>query len=144
MEFALRISTEAPVNFAVTALITDGLRCPPFDVHPPGDRVLRDAGLTSSDWWDWVRSLTAHDAAASRQSLHPTSPEEWKRLEKDLEPLFRPALLCPGAEALRSRLDDLWLEQLASLDRWKRKVSAEYRGAFWGQSIDLSDVNMAA
>ncbi len=38
-------------NFAVWLLMRDGLRVPPFDRHPDGDRTLRSAGLNAVRWW---------------------------------------------------------------------------------------------
>lgn len=132
----MRINAEAPVNFAVTALLSDGLRVGPFSVHPPGDRVLRQAGLTSEIWLDWVLALTNLQRDVEKRDLQPTSTAEWELLESDLRPLFEPAMACPGPAALRSRIEDLWRAQRGNVDGWKLEVS-DYGGRFWAKVYRL-------
>lgn len=129
----MRVSAEAPANFAVSVLMADGLRIAPFDVHPSGDRVLRKAGLTAEIWLEWVRVLTESHDDVGRVSLRPTSQDEWQKLRTVVEPLVRPATVCPGPEELRLRLDDLWAQETENMERWKRNASVKYSGTFWAR-----------
>lgn len=72
-----------PLAFAVWVLEVDGLRVPPFDAHPDGDRRLRLAGLTAEGWRHWVGELAARygaGQAAMRTAAMP-SAEHRARLQ---------------------------------------------------------------
>jgi hypothetical protein len=48
---------EPSLDFCLWILQVDGLRVPPFDQHPDGDRSLRTLGLTAEDWQSWFRRV---------------------------------------------------------------------------------------
>lgn len=46
-----------PIDFAVQALLRDGMAVPPFHSHADGDGILRAGGLTPEAWRAWVSAL---------------------------------------------------------------------------------------
>ena len=47
------------VDFCIWVLEIDGLRVPPFDQHPEGNKILQDIGLNADSWRQWLATVVA-------------------------------------------------------------------------------------
>ena len=109
-----------PIEFCVWTLIHDGLRVPPFDVHPPGNDQLHQAGMDPTAWTQWFESVVNHevvDAESLRlgrdlrpmvfyRSDPPTTAEQL--LLKEALGATSPPRLWEGSKRVGQLLDDLW------------------------------------
>lgn len=94
------LSTRMDIDFAVWALVQDGLRVSPFDSHAEGNGELRTRGLDEIGWVAWVDGLVTSsrwgdcgnpDAAwtgsyAAREQLQHLWPV-YRRISRDLSRL---------------------------------------------------------
>jgi hypothetical protein len=115
------------IDFCVWALIADGLRVPPFDVHPPGSGELQAAGLTAPEWQGWFRRVVTAQWALSQEvraagDLSRLTPGDRAALAHHLD-AARPAAAWAGAEAVRERLGPLWATYEPEGEAWRRQVS---------------------
>ncbi len=72
--------------FVVWVLMDDGLRVPPFDVHPDGSGRLRSLGLDNRVWRRWLTEVCARRVAmwnvvTETEQLHPDDLE-WLLTER--------------------------------------------------------------
>jgi len=120
-----------PLDFCVRALRHDGLSVAPFDLHPDGDRCLRERGLEAEMWRTWVGAVVSARARMdnlSRASLArgwPPSEPDRAGLAEASDAMRRPALLCPGSPELGAHLDALWADYEPEGDRWKWSMTLE-------------------
>ncbi len=71
----LTIRSDEYLDFAVRALVHDGLKVPPFELHGPGTGDLRRRGLDGRVWVAWVRTnASAH--VVSLAALGRNDPDE--------------------------------------------------------------------
>ncbi|MGI8609340.1 MAG: hypothetical protein ACR2MY_08965 [Candidatus Dormibacteria bacterium] len=61
-EWSIRPSPAA--QFAVWALVQDGMRIPPYALHEPGSGALKTSGMDPDAWRRWYERLIMADAAA--------------------------------------------------------------------------------
>ena len=60
------------VDFCIWVLEIDGLRVPPFDQHPEGNRILQNVGLNTDSWRQWLATVVAlQDSILLRYELFP-------------------------------------------------------------------------
>jgi hypothetical protein len=118
-----------PLDFCVRALRRDGLTLAPFDRHVDGDGSLRERGLDPETWRAWVGAVMAGHVRMTdqlRDSFAPGRPAaDRSAIAEAAEGLRRPAALCPGAPALRARLDAWWADYEPEGNRWKRAMTLE-------------------
>jgi hypothetical protein len=122
-----------PLDFCVRVLRHDGLAVAPFDLHPDGDRCLRERGLEAETWRTWVAAVVSARAGIDVLS-HASLGRGWPPSESDravlteaAEAMRRPSLMCPGSPELRARVDELWADYEPEGDRWKRAMTLEQR-----------------
>jgi len=117
----------------VRVLRHDGLAVAPFDLHPDGDRSLRERGLEAASWRTWVASVVWARARVDEVSRAShargwlASESDQSALAKAAEAMRRPSLMCPGSPQLPARLDELWADYEPEGNRWKRAMTLEKR-----------------
>jgi hypothetical protein len=117
------------IAFCVHALVRDGLRVVPFDQHGEGDGSLRSLGLDAPAWREWVLAVLGAQTTLSdstRQRTH--DPEQRASALAAVQMLDRPGYLCPGAAALRERLDELWTAYAPLGEAWRQDITTGERG----------------
>lgn len=126
-----------PLDFCVQALRRDGLRIAPFDQHLDGDTSLRYRGLDAHVWRQWVASVIAHSEALSEVAANPADARTNQRILANVaEFLRRPSSLCPGSDALRARLHEMWAEYEPTADAWKRAITGPEGARRMGRPAD--------
>lgn len=60
----LTVRSDEYLDFAVRALVNDGLKVSPFDSHGPGSGNLRSRGLDGRTWIAWVQSIASVHVAS--------------------------------------------------------------------------------
>ncbi|MBF6605704.1 MAG: hypothetical protein IVW53_09015 [Chloroflexi bacterium] len=117
-------------GFATWVLKRDGLRVPPFDVHPPGDRVLRSLGLDEAAWGAWIEAIVrAEDRSAEAMSaidLRLITPRERRDL-KELYDRCSPVASWVGDAHILSTLEGLWGTYQPIGEAWARTISSTRR-----------------
>lgn len=130
------------VDLCVQALVTDGLRVPPFDRHPAGSGRLVAAGLTVELWQEWLERVIERHVVWRAESAWPAweRSAEWPPSRAPPPP---PAIdLWDGPEAVRDELRSISLpgdEEQAPLLRYRnheliRQEVVRFRGRvphFW-------------
>ncbi|QBD80477.1 hypothetical protein EPA93_32690 [Ktedonosporobacter rubrisoli] len=84
--------SDPTIDFCLWVLQVDGLRVPPFDLHPDGDSSLRALGLTANAWQSWfLRVLNPTQREQDEQQLQQMQLTEYLKItgEPDLEHLKR-------------------------------------------------------
>lgn len=71
---------EAAIDFAVWALLYDGLRAAPFSIHRKGLGKLSAAGLDEESWLSWFRHLVSAHHTGLRLRREGSSPflKQWE------------------------------------------------------------------
>jgi hypothetical protein len=60
------------VDFCIWVLEIDGLRVPPFDQHPEGNRILQNVGVNADSWRQWLSTVVAlQDSILLRNEIFP-------------------------------------------------------------------------
>lgn len=116
------------VHLAVWVLVQDGLRVPPFDVHPDGDHSLRDAGLQAEDWRTWVHAMVAA-AENARKCLTALSRSS---AGDPLETWAGPSTVAVALDRMWKRYQPLFWESTAELlDEHRRMIAASTHEPWW-------------
>jgi hypothetical protein len=114
------LAASRPIEFCVWTLIQDGLRVPPFDVHPRGNDQVRQAGMDPTEWTRWFETVVnreVEDAETLRlggdlkpslfyRSDPPTIAEQLQM--KEALGATSPPRLWKGSQRAGQLLDDLW------------------------------------
>jgi hypothetical protein len=115
------------LSFCVDTLLRDGLSVAPFDQHPDGDGSLRELGLDADGWHRWVAALIEQNTVLSRSAAALTEGRQAEARALGIEAasvlLSHPGAACPGADALRVRLDEMWADHEPAADAWKRLMT---------------------
>lgn len=124
----------AAIDFCIWALEKDGLRVPPFDQHPDGDRSLRSSGLSAEAWKFWLtRTALLIDQRRHWQSDPSTlSTQEEQLLEFQQEQqeiaVVYPDLELPpfDAAALVEQLDRHAIWQAEQIEKFQAALRTVY------------------
>jgi hypothetical protein len=120
-----------PVGFCVYALVRDGLRVPPFDQHPEGDRSLSERGCDADGWSKWLTAVIAQSGrlaeAATALAGGRDRTEMRANVAEAAEVLRQPASFCPGTAELRVRLGEFWADYEPQGEAWKRSLTTGKR-----------------
>lgn len=129
-----------PLDFCVYALIRDGLQVAPFDQHADGDGMPRELGLDADVWRHWIVAMIEQRALLSQAVA--ALAEGWRAESRALgggpaHALGQPSSACPGSDALRARLDEIWADYEPIGNAWKRSMTTgEEDGQRRGSAAD--------
>ena len=93
------------VDFCIWVLEIDGLRVPPFDQHPEGNRILQNQGLNADSWQKWLTTVVALQDWILR--WHELCPNESLFIEEQLNNF--------NAVYLKAKQDPEWSNQQIDL-----------------------------
>jgi hypothetical protein len=114
-----------PLDFAVRALVDDGMQLGPFDQHAGGDGTLRAVGLTPETWLGWVSALVNLNSAMSDHATLMPGGLESQTLARGRatgEQMMAPWTLVPGTDELRARLRQMWDDYRNETRAWERPL----------------------
>lgn len=121
-----------PIDFAVRALVRDGMRVPPFDKHADGDGTLRAGGLTPNVWTAWVSGLIDLNSSMSELAAligGDLPAEALVRGRETSEQMMEPWSLITGSDEVRNRLHQMWDEYRTETRAWEQPLALGERGA---------------
>jgi hypothetical protein len=122
-----------PIDFAVQALVRDGMPVPPFDAHDDGDGTLRAGGLTPEAWRAWVSALVDLNTSMGELAalIGGDLPAETLARGRALgEQMMEPwSLIEATEEVVRSRLHQMWDDYRAATHAWEQPLALGERGA---------------
>lgn len=141
-----------PIDFAVQALVRDGMSVPPFDSHADGDRTLTAGGLTPEAWLAWVSALIALNSSMGEFATlggEDLPAESLARGRALGEQMMEPWSVIDAPDRVRVRLHQLWdkyrratrarEQPLALGDRGGRRLDARMRRSLWKDLSHLYD-----
>jgi len=122
----------APIDFAVQALVRDGMRVPPFDSHADGDGTLRAGGLTSEAWRGWVSALIELNSSMADFAalVGMDMPAEALRHGRELgEQMMEPWSVIRESDEVSARLHQMWDEYRSATKAWEQPLALGERGS---------------
>lgn len=121
-----------PIDFAVEALLRDGMAVPPFDSHANGDGTLRAGGLTPEAWRAWVSALIDLNGSMGELATLIGGDMPASELERGRElgeRMVEPWSLIQASDEVRDRLHQMWDEYRAATRAWEQPLALGERGA---------------
>jgi hypothetical protein len=120
-----------PIDFAVQALLRDGMAVPPFDSHADGDGTLRAGGLTPEAWRAWVSALIDLNGSMGELATligGDMPAEELDRGRELGEQMMEPWSVIEAPDEVRIRLRQMWNEYRAATRAWEQPLALGDRG----------------
>ena len=121
-----------PIDFAVQALIRDGMPFPPFDQHADGDGTLRAGGLSTEMWSEWVSALIDLNSSMSQFAAligGDLPADALQRGRETSDRMMEPWSLISGSDRVRNRLHQMWDEYRTATRAWEQPLALGERGA---------------
>jgi hypothetical protein len=103
--WSLSIQADDGLEFALSALLHDGLKVPPFVHHGPGSRVLRRAGLTAQMWRSWVEEIGRAKVAGLDAMKDEASSAQVEEILNTTDPFVAMRTISDNDEVLTALLD---------------------------------------
>lgn len=120
-----------PIDFAVQALVRDGMQVPPFDSHADGDGRLTASGLTPEMWLAWVSALVDLNQSMGEIAglIGGDLPERTLARGRALgEQMMEPWSVIQAPEGVHDRLREMWDEYRAATRAWEQPLALGDRG----------------
>jgi hypothetical protein len=124
--------TFPPIDFAVQALVRDGMSVPPFDSHADGDGTLTAGGLTPEAWLAWVYALIDLNSSMGELTalVGEDLPAESLARGRALgEQMMEPWSVIDASDRVRVRLRRMWDEYRRATRAWEQPLALGERGA---------------